>query len=277
MFYSKHYSEHVTKMQLVGIVLYEDSLKTSFVLCRPRNIIGTSEIMERINMKYVTVKEAAEKWNISERRVRTLCDEGRISGAFRMGWIWSIPETAEKPIDARTTRHKLKNEEIRLNPMSFEAIDTKKRTLESHRPLPKNTLRSLRESTLLEWTYHSNAIEGNTLTISETKVVLEGITIGGKTMREHLEVINHRDAILFLEELVKSDQPLSEWNIKKLHRLILKNIDDENAGAYRTENVLISGAKHRSPDLLWITLWIPYPVFVYFTFGTEGPTVAFIV
>lgn len=200
-------------------------------------------------MKYITVKEAAEKWNISERRVRTLCDEGRISGAFRMGWIWSIPEMAEKPIDARTTRHKLKKtEELRLNPMSFKAIDTKKQKLDAHRPLPKNTLKSLRENMLLEWTYNSNAIEGNTLTISETKVVLEGITIGGKSMREHLEVINHKDAILFLEELVKSDEPLSEWNIKNLHRLILKNIDDENAGAYRTENVIISGAKHRPPE-----------------------------
>jgi hypothetical protein len=111
-------------------------------------------------MKYITVKEAANKWNISERRVRTLCDKGRISGAFRMGWIWSIPETAEKPIDARTTRHKLKKtEEMRLNPANFEAIDTKKKKLDSRRPLPKNTLRSLRENMLLEWTYNSNAIE----------------------------------------------------------------------------------------------------------------------
>ncbi|MDD4237948.1 MAG: Fic family protein [Desulfotomaculaceae bacterium] len=99
----------------------------------------------------------------------------------------------------------------------------------------------------LLWTYNSNAIEGNTLTISETRVVLEGITIGGKTIREHLEVINHKDAILFLEELVNNNEHLSEWNIKNIHRLVLKNIDDENAGRYRTENVIISGAKHRPP------------------------------
>jgi Fic family protein len=215
-------------------------------------------------MKFITVKEAADKWHISERRVRTLCDQGRVSGAFRMGWIWSIPETAKKPIDARITRHKLKKpEEMMFNAMSFEAIDTKKQKLDTHRPLPKNTLKSLRENMLLEWTYNSNAIEGNTLTISETKVVLEGITIGGKSMREHLEVINHRDAIFFLEELVKSDEPLSEWNIKNLHRLILKNIDDENAGSYRTENVIISGAKHRPPEHYLVKEQMERMVYLY--------------
>ncbi len=132
--------------------------------------------------------------------------------------------------------------------MSFKAIDKKKKLLEGHRPFPKHTLKSLRENMLVEWTYNSNAIEGNTLTISETKVVLEGITVGGKSMREHLEVINHKYAIIFLEGLVKNNEPLSEWNIKNLHRLVLKNIDDENAGEYRCENVVISGAKHRPPE-----------------------------
>ena len=132
--------------------------------------------------------------------------------------------------------------------MRFEAIDAKKKHLDKHRPLPKHTLKSLHENMLVEWTYNSNAIEGNTLTISETKVVLEGITIGGKSIREHLEVINHRDAILFLEELVQKDEPLCERNIRDLHRLVLKNIDPENAGVYRRENVVISGAKHRPPE-----------------------------
>ena len=133
--------------------------------------------------------------------------------------------------------------------MSFEEmVNKKKRILDEHRPLPKYTLKSLRENMLVEWTYNSNAIEGNTLTRSETKVVLEGITIGGKSIREHLEVINHKEAILFLEELVKNEELLSAWNIKNLHRLILKGIDDENAGVYRTENVIISGAKHRPPE-----------------------------
>ncbi len=132
--------------------------------------------------------------------------------------------------------------------MNFETLDKKKKLLDEHRPLPKHTLQSLQEKVLVEWTYNSNAIEGNTLTMSETKVVLQGITVGGKLMREHLEVINHKDAILFLEELVQHKETLSEWNIKNLHRLVLKNIDDENAGVYRRENVVISGAKHRPPE-----------------------------
>ena len=120
----------------------------------------------------------------------------------------------------------------------------KKEQLDAARPLPKHTLRTLQEKLFLEWTYNSNAIEGNTLTLNETKVVLEGITVGGKTLREHLEVINHQEAILFVEEIVKDEEPLSEWQIKNIHRLVLKGIDDPNAGVYRDEQVFISGAKH---------------------------------
>jgi Fic family protein len=74
-----------------------------------------------------------------------------------------------------------------------------------------HTLASLREKLMLEWTYHSNAIEGNTLTLRETKVVLEGITVGGKSLREHFEATNHRDAILYVEEIVAKNEALSEW------------------------------------------------------------------
>ncbi|MCA1032874.1 Fic family protein [Bacillus timonensis] len=129
----------------------------------------------------------------------------------------------------------------------FELINQKKEHLDANRPLPKYTLKSLREKLILEWTYHTNAIEGNTLTINETKIVLEGITVGGKTLREHLEVLNHRDAIKYVEEIVQKGEPLSEFQIKNLHRLILKGIDDEYAGVYRDQQVFISGAKHIPP------------------------------
>ncbi|KMY31865.1 cell division protein Fic [Lysinibacillus xylanilyticus] len=129
----------------------------------------------------------------------------------------------------------------------LDQINEKKARVDALRPLPKYTLKSLREKLLLEWTYNSNAIEGNTLTINETKVVLEGITVGGKTMREHLEVINHRDAISYVEEIVHKEETLSEWQIKNLHRLVLKGIDDEFAGVYRDQQVFISGAKHTPP------------------------------
>ncbi len=134
----------------------------------------------------------------------------------------------------------------------FERTDKKKELLDSKRPLPEYTVKSIRENTLLEWTYNTNAIEGNTLTLLETKVVLEGITVGGKSLREHLEVINHRDAILYVEEIIKNVEHISEWQIKNIHRLILKGIDDSYAGRYRDQQVIISGAKHIPPEPLLI-------------------------
>lgn len=129
-------------------------------------------------------------------------------------------------------------------------MDKLKKELDSKRPIPKETLRSLEESINLEWTYNSNGIEGNTLTLRETQVVLEGITVGGKSIREHLEAINHEKAILYLNDLVKENNPITERNIKSIHQLVLKDIDNENAGRYRRENVTIKGATHISPDYL---------------------------
>lgn len=132
----------------------------------------------------------------------------------------------------------------------FSDIDHLKNRLDALRPLPANTVRTLHEQQVLEWTYHSNAIEGNTLTLKETKVVLEGITIGGKPLREHFEVINHKEAIDYVEAIVNGHEALSEWQIKAIHHLVLKNIDNPNAGVYRQENVVIAGAQHRPPTFL---------------------------
>ena len=192
------------------------------------------------------IKEASEKWNISERRIRQLIKDERIEGATKIGTTWIIPDDANKPIDKR-----FKDDvdfKIDLADDYFKQVDEKLAKLNSKRPLSKATLESLEESNILDWTYNSNAIEGNTLTLRETKVVLEGITIGGKSVKEHLEVINHKNAILFLEDLVKSNIDISEWNIKNIHSLILKEIDNENARKYRTENVKISGASQIPVD-----------------------------
>jgi len=134
--------------------------------------------------------------------------------------------------------------------ISYNALDQLKQKLDSLRPLPREIIENLHENLVLRWTYNSNAIEGNTFTLKETKVALEGITIGGKTMREHFEAINHRDAIFFVEELVQKKERLSEWDIKSIHQLILRNIDDKNAGVYRNINVTIAGADHLPPDAI---------------------------
>lgn len=127
-------------------------------------------------------------------------------------------------------------------------IDRKKAVLDSRRPLPAATVRSIRDAIRLEWTYHSNALEGNTLTLRETQVVLEGLTVGGgKTLKEHLEVINHAHAVDYLEELVSRKEPLTQSTVRSLHSLILRSIDDENAGRYRSVPVAISGSRHVPP------------------------------
>ena len=200
-------------------------------------------------MGYITLKQATELWNISERRIRRLIQENRIDGAVKIGNAWSIPEETSKPMDKR---YKMEEDRFIIDVPSdfFKELDEKKQKLDSKRPLPKETLKSLEENFKLEWTYNSNAIEGNTLTLNETKVVLEGITIGGKTMREHLEAINHKEAIEFLEELVQYNNELSEMDIKNIHAIVLKGIDNENAGRYRPENVIISGASHIPPDAI---------------------------
>ena len=131
-------------------------------------------------------------------------------------------------------------------------LDALKAKLDALRPLPQAALRNLHEELVLRWTYHSNAIEGNTLTLMETKVVLEGIAVGGKLLREHFEAINHRDAILYVQDIVHRAEPLSEWQIRNIHQLILKNIDADNEGRYRQLNVTISGARHVPPDMLQV-------------------------
>lgn len=132
----------------------------------------------------------------------------------------------------------------------LNAVDAAKVDLDGYRPLPSHTVASLRDSMALEWTYHSNAIEGNTLTLRETKVVLEGITVGGKSVREHFEATNHRDAISYVEKIVTEREPISEWQIKNIHALVMKGIGGDEAGRYRQENVVIAGASLTPPHFL---------------------------
>lgn len=201
-------------------------------------------------MEFMTTKEAVQKWNISERRIRRLLQDGRIKGAVKIGNNWNIPINANKPVDKRSV--KLDNTEFKfdLPDNYFDKVDELNKELNSKRPISNETLKSLKESINLEWTYNSNGIEGNTLTLRETQVVLEGITVGGKSLKEHLEVINHEQAILFLDDLIKDKEPITEWNIKNIHQLVLKKIDDDNVGKYRDENVKIKGATNIPPDYL---------------------------
>ncbi len=132
-------------------------------------------------------------------------------------------------------------------------IDEGKKLIDSFRPLPPSVVSRLQKQFILEWTYNSNAIEGNTLTLKETMIVLEeGLTIGNKSLKEHLEVINHKEAITFVEDLSTSETQITERNIREIHSLVLKGIDSRYAGRYRDIQVRISGAIHVPPDPLHV-------------------------
>lgn len=224
-------------------------------------------------MKYMTTKEAEEKWNISERRIRQLLADGRIEGAIKVGSSWNIPVDADKPVDKRIVKAVDNNFIIDLEDNYFDEVDILKKELDNKRPLSKETIKSLKETIILEWTYNSNGIEGNTLTLRETQVVLEGITVGGKSIKEHLEAINHEKAILFLDDIVKDINPITEWNIRNVHQLILKDIDNDNAGRYRRENVRIKGALHIPPDYIKIPELMEKLILTYETWNEYHPII----
>jgi Fic family protein len=132
--------------------------------------------------------------------------------------------------------------------MTFERIDELKRRLDALRPLPPAIAARLREHCLVEWTHHSTALEGNTLSLVETRVVLlDGLTVGGKTLREHLEIVDHRDAVEYLEACVREALPLTEAFVREVHRLVLKGTWPEEAGRYRRSGVVIAGSRHAPP------------------------------
>lgn len=182
---------------------------------------------------YITAKQAAEKWGISDRRVRILCSQGKISGAYQQGRAWKIPYDATKPSDVR-----YKNKES-LIPI----LEDKLKVLKKRRPLTEGELERLNEEFLTEYTYNSNAIEGNTLTLRETDMVLRGLTIDKKSLKEHLEVIGHKEAFDYVKQLVSENAEISEKLIKDIHYLVLADKKDDR-GVYRRIPVRIIGAAH---------------------------------
>jgi len=131
----------------------------------------------------------------------------------------------------------------------LEEIDNLKNRLQTIRPLPAEALNKIKASFEMEYTYESNRIEGNTLTLQETALVVsEGVTIGGKSMTEHLEAINHAQAIEFIKDIAHSDIEINERTIKEIHGIILHGINREQAGRYRDVPVMIVGSKHLPPQ-----------------------------
>ncbi len=131
-----------------------------------------------------------------------------------------------------------------IDKIIWERIKEKKKKLDSLRPFSVAVLKQLKERMAIELTYNSNAIEGNTLTLKETKLVIEqGLTIKGKSLREHFEVINHKEALDFLETLLKKKKTINTFMIRQFHSLILAKINEKEAGKYRDCPVRITGTK----------------------------------
>ncbi len=128
-------------------------------------------------------------------------------------------------------------------------IKERKIILDQHRPLSSYVLQKLKDDMSLEWTHHSNALEGNTLSLAETKIILEdGVTIGGKSLREHFEIVNHKKAIDYLDGLVKDGDSIRSIDILSVHELVMNNILDDFAGRIRQGMVRIVGANFVPPN-----------------------------
>jgi len=181
-------------------------------------------------VEYIKVSKAAEKWGISPRRVRVLCAEGKIDGVIRKGKLYMIPAAAAKPMDGRLGRTGVLLE-----------IEKKRDRLSTMRPLTAGEVERLAHEFMIEFTYNSNAIEGNTLTLKETAMALEGMTVDQKPLKDHLEAVGHRDAFIYVQEIAKNEVALSEHVIKNIHSLVLMNRPDDK-GQYRRIPVRIMGA-----------------------------------
>ena len=186
-------------------------------------------------MDYLKVSEVASKWGISARRVRLLCAEGRIGGVVRRGNLYFIPKDAERPIDARR-----RNTSASYAPL-LQKIDELKQQLSDLRPLSPAEIDALHDEFIVEHTYNSNAIEGNTLTLHETQLVLQGITIDRKPLRDHLEVVGYKEAFLYIEQLVREQKELTLYEICSIHSLVLAD-RGEDRGRWRRVPVSIAGA-----------------------------------
>lgn len=189
-------------------------------------------------MEYLKASEAARRWGVTPRTVRRWCSEGLIDGATRRGNLYLVPDDAVMPIDGRKAwAHTSASPHQGL----FALIDTRHAELDRARPLTAGEVARLRDDFLVTFAYNSNAIEGNTLTLRETALVLQGITVDQKPLKDHLEAVGQQEAFAFIESLSSEKRALSAHNIRSIHSLVLAD-RPEDRGAFRSIPVKITGA-----------------------------------
>lgn len=187
-------------------------------------------------MGYITVSEAAKKWGISDRRVRLLCSQDRIEGVIHKGRKYLIPIDAAKPVDERTRKSK-------NHPASkgnfYEASDRLKEKYAAVKTRSKKEYRKMLDDFAAEFTYNSNAIDGNSLTQKETSMVLEGYAIAKKPLKDQMDAVGNTDAFAYIRKLADQKVPLSENVIKHIHSLTLISNASEK-GCYRTRTLKVN-------------------------------------
>lgn len=202
---------------------------------RGERIATKKQVFDFIAYYNLDEKEAFSTW-LSERILKEYQSEKYILDAFKV---------AEDEVKYNKTPT---NFSSTIQDLLAEADELKNRW-SALKPLNKTQLLKMREYFNVNYTYDSNRIEGSTLTMQETHLVVnEGLTISGKSMQEHLEAVNHYEAIDFIEGLVKNKEHLTERILNEIHYLILNGIDRRNAGKYRTVPVFISGSSHKPPQ-----------------------------
>lgn len=164
--------------------------------------------------------------------------------------ISELFELAESRLEYLTSKEVFKMPKLSNTiTQKLKLLDDLKFQWQKNKPLNKTQLLKLKGYFAIKYTFDSNRIEGNTLSFQETELVInEGVTISGKSMREHLEAINHSEAIGFLESLVLNKEEINKRSLLDLHRLILKSIDPENAGCFRNVPVSIGGSEYMPPQ-----------------------------
>ncbi|MDR2736510.1 MAG: Fic family protein [Gracilibacteraceae bacterium] len=199
-------------------------------------------------MEYMSVKQASERWGLSDRRARVLCEKGKIEGVVKVGRSYLIPAHADKPVDGRTLRGRIIGQE---HSGIFSRLDALKDDLDRRRPMTAGEQKRVREEFLVDFTYHSNAMEGNVLTMQETALVLEGMVVEHKPLKDHLQVVGHKDAFAYVQKLVLNKEVMSERVIKNIHSLVL--IDRPNdKGVYRKIPIRVLGACCEPPEPLFV-------------------------
>lgn len=182
---------------------------------------------------YKSVKETALRWGISERRVRILCAEGRIPGAFQVGRGWSVPSDAVKPADSR----------FHTNALQSRSLEQKRDALASKRNFTSGETEALKNEFSIEYIYNSDALEGNAHSIKETAMVLSGMEVDGKSSSYRRKNLAHKKALDFVLDAATSKQELSIETILKIHSLVLED-KVEDRGTFRSVPVKAFGASY---------------------------------